>query len=63
LHRAGVVERRMDDLIGVLIIDAHTCVQKENKEREQNAILEALENHNLAVKIGDATIEALEKED
>ena len=53
----------MDDCIGVLIIDACNCVQKENKERQQNAILEALGNHDLAVKIGCATSEALEKED
>ena len=53
----------MDDIIGVLIIDAHDCVQKKNEERQQNVILEALGNHDLAVKIGDDTNEALEKED
>ena len=63
LHRARVVEKIMDDVIGVIIIAACDCVQKENKERQQNAILEALGNHDLAIKIGDATNEALEKED
>ena len=53
----------MDKIIGVLIIDACNCAQKENKERQQNSILEALENHYLSVKIRDATSEALEKED
>ena len=63
MHRARVVKKRMDDVIGVLIIDACNCVQKKNKERQQNAILEALGNHDLAVKIGDATNEALENEE
>ena len=63
LQTARVVKKRMDDVIRVLIIDAHNCVQKESKERQQNAILEALGNHDSAVKIGDATSEALEKED
>ena len=53
----------MDDVIRVLIIDACNCTQKENKERQQNAILEALGNLESSIKIGDATSEALEKKD
>ena len=62
METAEVVEEKMDEIVKVLIIDACNCVQRESKERQNNAILEAMSNHETASKIGDATSEALEKE-
>ena len=63
IETAGAVETQMDEIIKVLIIDACNCVQRESKERQHNALLEAMNNHDASSKIGDATSEALEKED
>ena len=63
METAEVVEEKMDEIVKVLIIDAYNCVQRESKERQHNAILEAMSNHETVSKIGDATSEALEKED
>ena len=38
-------------------------MQKENVERQQNMILETVGNHNDSRNIGEATVQALEREE
>ena len=56
-------EIMMDDIIKVPIVDAWQCVEKENVVRQQNMILETVDNHNDSREIGDVTVQALEREE
>ena len=63
LNLSRKVEGMMYETIKVLIVDAHHCVQMENAERQQNMILETMGNHSRSREIGEATYQALERED
>ena len=60
---ARKVEILMDDAIKVLMLDAYHCAQRGNVERQQNVILETMGNHIRSRQKGEATYQALEKED